>query len=100
LLNGFSEKGVEGFFATHGGGGSVAGIDGGFFGEGQNLFANTGKQLVAIASGQVPTTHTVGKENIPAEKLILFGKVKAEAAGAVTGNEQELGSRPWVRNWA
>ena len=76
----------------------MAGIDGGFPGKGQDLFSNAGKQLIAIASRQVPATHAVGKENIPAEKLILVGKIETKTARAVTGNEQEFGSRPCVRN--
>ena len=78
----------------------MAGIDGGFSGEGQDLFSDAGKQQVTVAAGQVPSTHAVGKENIPAEKLILVRKIDTKAAGAVTGNEQELGSRPWVRHRA
>jgi len=61
---------------------------------------NSGKQQATIASGQIPSTHTVGKENIPTVKLILSGKIKTEAAGAVTRNEQKLGSRPRFRDWA
>jgi len=72
----------------------VAGIHGGVTGKGQDLFANPGKQLVAISSGQIPAAHAVGKEDIAAEKLILGGEIKAEAARAVAGNEQELGPRP------
>ncbi len=94
------KKGVGGFFAGDGGRGAVAGIDGGFLGKGQDLSSNTGKKEVPIASRQVPATHAVGKENIPAEKLILVGKIETKTARAVTGYEQEFGSRPCVRNWA
>ena len=67
MLKGLYEKGVGGFFAGDGGGGAVAGIDGGLSGEGQDFFSNTGKQQVTITSGQVPAADAIGKENIPAE---------------------------------
>ena len=78
----------------------MAGIHGGFSGKGQDFFANTGKEQIPVPARQVPSTHAVGKENIPAEKLILIGKIETKASGAVAGNEQEFGPRPWVRDWA
>ena len=49
----------------------MAGINGGFTGQGQDFFSDAGDQHVAVTAGQVPSTHAIGKENIPAEKLVL-----------------------------
>ena len=55
---------------------------------------NTGKELVPVTPGQIPTADPIGKEDVPAEELTRIGKVQAEAAGAVAGHEQQLGLAP------
>lgn len=97
LLLRIKKEGIGGFFAGHGGGGTVARVDGGFAGKGQDLFSDAGKQQFTIAAGQVPASHAIGKENIPAKKLILGGEIQAEAAGAVAGDEKKFGAGPCLR---
>lgn len=72
----------------------MAWVNDGFCGEREDFFTDAGKELVSVAAGQVPATHAVGKKNIPSEKLILTGKIKAETSGAVAGDEKELGVAP------
>ena len=98
MLKGLYEKGVGGFFSGNGGGGAVAGVDRRVLGEGENFFANARKELIPVAPRKIPAADPIRKENIAAEKLVGGGKIKAETAGAVPGNEQEFGSRPCVRN--
>jgi hypothetical protein len=98
MLNGFHEKGVGGFFTGDGGGGSVAGVDGGVAGEGEDFLANAGKEEMAVAAGEVPAADGIGEEDIAAKKLVGGGKVEAEAAGAVAGDEEELGVGPGRRD--
>ena len=88
------KEGVGGFFAADGGGGAVAWVDSGLLRQGENFFTDAGKEKVAIPSRQVPAAHAIGKENIAAEKLVGFGKIETEAAGAVARDEEELGFGP------
>ena len=88
------KEGVGGFFAADGGGGAVAGENDGLIRKGEDFFTDAGKKEVAISSRQVPAAHAIGKEDVAAEKLASGGKIEAEAAGAVAGNEEEFGSGP------
>ena len=90
----FIQKRVAGFFAGDGGGGAVTGVDGGFSRKSQDFFLDSGKKQVTVAAGKVPATDPIGKEDIPAEKTMMIGKIKAEAAGAVSGDEKKLGAGP------
>jgi len=51
----------------------VARIDSGLRGKGQNLFLDARDQEVSTSSGQVPATNSIGKEDIPAKKLVRLG---------------------------
>ena len=75
----------------------MAWIDSGFWGKGQNLFLDACDQEVSTTSGQVPAADAIGKEDIPAKKLVRLGQVEAEAAGAVSRNMEKLRVRP--RGW-
>ena len=48
----------------------MARIDSGLRGKGQNLFLDACDQEVSTSSRQVPATDPIGKEDIPAEKLV------------------------------
>ena len=77
----------------------MTGVDDGVGRQGEDLFSDAGEKLIPVASGQVPPTDAVRKKNIPAIELTRGGKIKAEAARAVTGDEQQLGVGPsgWNR---
>lgn len=90
---------VGGFFTGNGRGGTVTGVDDCFSRKGKDLFSDSGEQQVAVAAGKVPAAHPIGKENVPAKKLILGGKVKTQASRAVPRDEKKLGVFPvgWKR---
>ena len=94
------KKGVGGFFAGHGGGGAVAGVDSGFVGKGKNLFTDAGKQQVAVAAGQVPATHAIRKKHVPSKNLVSGGKIETKASRAVAGYVEEPGIGPSIRDRA
>ena len=72
----------------------MAWIDSGLRRKGQNLFLDACDQEVSTSSGQVPAADSIGKEDIPAKKLVRLGQIEAEAAGAVSRNMEELRVRP------
>jgi len=72
----------------------VARIDSGLRGEGQDLFLDARDQEISTSSWQVPAADPIGKEDIPAKKLVRLGQIEAEAAGAVSRNMEELRVRP------
>ena len=84
----------------HGGGGAVAGIDNRPSGQGEDLFPDAGEKLSTVAAGEIPAAHAFGKEDIPAVQLPGAGKIKAEAARAVSGNEEQSGISPGRRDGA
>ena len=96
----FRQKGVGGFFVGHGGGGPVAGINNRPSGQGEDLFPDAGEKLSAVAAGEIPAAHAFGKEDIPAVQLPGTGKIKTEAARAVSGNEEQPGNSPGRRDGA
>ena len=42
-------------------------------GKGQNLFLDTSDQEVSTSSRQVPAADSIGKDDIPAKKLVRLG---------------------------
>jgi len=54
-------------------------------GEGKQFLGNAREEEIAISSGQIPTSHPAGKEDIPAEEQIRLGVMDAEASRAMTG---------------
>ena len=81
-----AQKRVGGFFAADGGGGAVAGVDDGFFREGEDFFADAGKKLIPVAAREIPAADAIREQNIAAIKLAQIGKIQTEAAGTVTGD--------------
>jgi len=69
-------------------------IDSGLRGKGQNLFLDARDQDVSTSSRQVPAADSIGKEDIPAKKLVRLGQIEAEAAGAVSRHMEKLRVRP------
>ena len=78
----------------------MTGVDHGLAGESQNLFADPGQKLIAVAAGEIPTAHAIGKKNVPSEELTGFRKIKTETARTVSRNQQQLGAGPRRRNGA
>ena len=78
----------------------MSGVDDGLFREGEDFFSDPGKKELAVASRKVPAADAVGKKDIAAKKLAGGGKIEAEAAGAVTGDEEEFSAGPTRRNGA
>jgi len=76
----------------------VTGVDGGLCRQGKDFFANPGKKQLPVASGKIPPTDAIGKQDISAKESAGIGKVQAEAAGAVPGHKEELGVPPGRRN--
>lgn len=93
-LNRFSHERIGGFFPGHGRGGAMAGVDGGFPGEGENFFSDAGKQQFTIPAGKVPAAHAIRKKNITAEKLVLCRKIEAQTSRAVARDEKKFGAGP------
>ena len=72
----------------------MAWIDSGLQRKGKNLFLDACDEEVSTSSGQIPAAHTIGKEDIPAKKLVRLGQIEAEAAWAVSRNMEKLRVRP------
>ena len=75
----------------------MAWIDSGLQRKGKNLFLDACDEEVSTSSGQIPAAHTIGKEDIPAKKLVRLGQIEAEAAWAVSRNMEKLRVRPGGR---
>lgn len=72
----------------------MAGVDGGFRGKGKDLFLDSGEEEFTAATGEIPATDTMGKEDVPAEKLVSFWQVEAKATWAVPWNVEKFGLGP------
>ena len=94
------EERIGGFFSADGGDGAVAGIEHGLFREGENFFTDAGEELIPVPARKIPATDTVGEQYIPAVELAESGKIQAEAARAVTGDEKQFGVTPSGRKGA
>jgi hypothetical protein len=67
------KKRVRSFFAADGGGGSVARINNGFLGKGENLFMDATEKKIATSPRKIPTADSVCKKDVTAKQLIGFG---------------------------
>ena len=93
MLNGFLEKRIGGFFATDGGGGAMTGVDDGVGRQGEDLFSDAGQEQIAVSSRKIPAADAIREKDIAAKKAARSRKIEAEAARAVTGDEQQLGAQ-------
>ena len=67
------KKRVGDFFATHGGGGSVARINNGFLGKGENFFTDAAEEKIATSPGKIPTANSILEKDVATKQLIGFG---------------------------
>jgi len=70
---GLLKKRVGGFFATDGGGGAMARINNGFWGQRENLFTDATEKKIPTSPRKVPTAHSVFEKDVAAKQLIGFG---------------------------
>jgi hypothetical protein len=68
----------------------VAGEDGDVVAEWEQFLFNSPEQLWRVATGQVPSPHASGKENIAPDQELLGAQQKAKATGTMAGNFQNL----------
>jgi len=94
------KKRIRSFFATDGGGGSVARINNSFLGKGENFFTDAAEEKIATSPRKIPTAHCVFEKDVAAKQLIRFWEVEAEAAWAVAWDVEEPSLRPggWGRS--
>ena len=69
---GLLKKRIGGFFSADGGGGSVARINNGFLGKGENFFTDAAEEKVATPPREIPTAHSVFEKDVAAKQLIGF----------------------------
>ena len=82
------KKRIGRLFMAHGGGGAVAGVNNSVCGKSEDFFTNAGEKLVLVASRKIPAADAIGEQNVPAIQLAESGKIQAEAAGTVAGDEE------------
>ena len=58
--------------------------------KGENFAANPLQQKRAIATGQIPTSHTLPEKHVATDKCFQFGKVKTQTPGTMAGNMKNL----------
>ena len=68
----------------------MAGEDGDVVAEWEQFLLNSPEQLWCVATGQVPSPHASGKENIAPDQDLLRAQEKAKAAGTMAGNFENL----------
>jgi hypothetical protein len=64
---GLLKKRIRSFFATGGGGGSVARINNGFLGKGENFFMDAAEEKIATSPRKIPTAHCVFEKDVAAK---------------------------------
>jgi len=70
---GLLKKRIRSFFATDGGCGSVARINNGFLGKGENFFTNSAEEKIATSPGKIPTANSILEKDVATKQLIGFG---------------------------
>jgi hypothetical protein len=68
----------------------VAGEDADVVAEWKQFLFNSPEQLWRVATGQVPSPHASGKENIAPDQELLGAQEKAKAPGTMAGNLEDL----------
>jgi hypothetical protein len=73
-------------FMTDRRGWSVTRVDNRLGGKGEQFAPDPRQQEITVASRQIPTAHSTGKENVPAVDRSCRGVMQTEASGAVPRN--------------
>lgn len=68
----------------------MTGPDRRVIGEWQNLPSDSGDESLEISAWKIPPTDAAAKENVSAEKKPVFGKMKTQAARAMTGHFEHI----------
>ncbi len=84
------QEGIRTFLPPDGRRGTVPRKDLHIVPQREELCANPGKEQVLVASGQVPASHTAGKQHVPAKDQPLGTGKKAEASRAMPGHFEHL----------
>ncbi len=88
--SGVLEKRVGRFLDADPRGGAVSGENRGFVWKCEQLGSDSGEEEVAVPSGQVPAADAAREEDIASENEVVFWEMKAEAAGAVARDFQDV----------
>jgi hypothetical protein len=75
--------------AADGGGGSVAGVDLGVVGQGEDFLANAIQEGAGAAAGEVGAADAITKEDVATEEMTEGGGVEADAVGGVSGDVED-----------
>jgi hypothetical protein len=68
----------------------MAGKDGDVVAEWEQFLFNSTEQLWRVATGQVPSPHSSGKQNIAPDQELLGAQEKAKAPGTMAGDFENL----------
>ena len=68
--------------------GPVSWQDDGIWLKRENFLPYAIEQQRTVASGQIPPTHSFAEDDIPADEGFQLGKIKTQAARAMTGDMQ------------